>query len=981
MWGEVNNSRNKIKSVYFSLVSFDENNFIDFVLGNFNVGVTYSILLKLKYHKVSEEGGSDVVCYGMGGKQIGFVLSDINDIDSIKLLYKDFKNIVSSFINWYNVDEIEFIQVLYITITSNPKLKLSNINKISLNKEFVIIKEVKTNYSSRYLPLTTDLSYFGVYLTSNHWSSYVDLINTQKSMLKKDLLGLGDIDSMYLYNNEYLIVNYKIVTNDILIGFRRGIYNAISGVFYIEVEDYIGDIKHSNIFTRKIGKTSVSVKNGNVDGIEVCKELYPIRYISKNYKAASNPFIGVIDLETFKDVDGYNKIYALGFHVGEQEPYIFYLKKNESSDSLLLRCFDVLLTSKYNGYTFYMHNFGGYDAPFIIKILYEANLKKGFEYFKLSHVIRDSKILKLGIEIEKEITAKPKAKSKVKSKSNKEVKKQLTVDKTDKKSVVKVRIKIVDSLNLLNDKLYELSLSFGVPITKGLFPHEFVSRDTLNYIGNTPSIDYWGNGLTSDEFNKLYKEDWNFKDECINYLKRDLISLYDIMEIFNKYIFINYGIQMTDSITISRLALNIFMSIYLKDSKIPVIKQNVYNDIKQAYYGGITEVYKPYGANIYYYDVNSLYPFASLNSMPGLSCTYIEKYNCNLDTLFGYFYCEIETSDNYLGLLPVVRDFELIMPVGRWKGWYFSEELKFAKINGYKIKVIKGYNFNRVDNVFNDYVKDLYKVKANNTGSIKIIAKSLLNNLLGRFGMDFNKPITKIVNEEEFDFINSTCKVKSYDMITDNHYMITFDNEISSKICYSHGLDYIKALNSKSIYTNEKDREFNDVSLTTAAAVTAYARVFMSRVKLDIINKGGEIFYSDTDSIATNIPLDKKFVGDDIGQFKLEFEVIEGYFISSKLYCLITKNPKKPVVIKSKGALKSSLNLTHFEKMYKGVDIKADKNNTTINYKKGSVDIQQGKVELSYNSYKKREKIYKSGKWVDTKPLLYNQENNIPDKK
>ena len=46
----------------------------------------------------------------------------------------------------------------------------------------------------------------------------------------------------------------------------------------------------------------------------------------------------------------------------------------------------------------------------------------------------------------------------------------------------------------------------------------------------------------------------------------------------------------------------------------------MYNDIKQAYYGGITEVYKPYGENFYYYDVNSLYPFASLNDMPGLSC-------------------------------------------------------------------------------------------------------------------------------------------------------------------------------------------------------------------------------------------------------------------------------------------------------------------------------------------------------------------------
>lgn len=125
---------------------------------------------------------------------------------------------------------------------------------------------------------------------------------------------------------------------------------------------------------------------------------------------------------------------------------------------------------------------------------------------------------------------------------------------------------------------------------------------------------------------------------------------------------------MTDSLTISRLALNIFLKKYLKDYKLPVIKQNMYKYIKQSYFGGITEVYKPYGEALYYYDVNSLYPYASLNSMPGYNCTYIERSDSNIDTLFGFYYCEIETTDNYLGLLPIHRDFELIMPNGKWYG-------------------------------------------------------------------------------------------------------------------------------------------------------------------------------------------------------------------------------------------------------------------------------------------------------------------------
>jgi hypothetical protein len=139
------------------------------------------------------------------------------------------------------------------------------------------------------------------------------------------------------------------------------------------------------------------------------------------------------------------------------------------------------------------------------------------------------------------------------------------------------------------------------------------------------------------------------------------------MNTFNKYVYKNYGVQMTDCITISRLALNIYFKNYMKNHKIPIISLSMYNDIKKGYFGGLTEVYKPYGKDLYYYDVNSLYPFAALNPMPGLNCIYVEnvipeKYS---KELFGFYYCEVETNDDYLGLLPVHSNFELTMPNGK----------------------------------------------------------------------------------------------------------------------------------------------------------------------------------------------------------------------------------------------------------------------------------------------------------------------------
>ena len=47
--------------------------------------------------------------------------------------------------------------------------------------------------------------------------------------------------------------------------------------------------------------------------------------------------------------------------------------------------------------------------------------------------------------------------------------------------------------------------------------------------------------------------------------------------------------------------------------------------------------------------------------------------------------------------------------------------------------------------------------------------------------------------------------------------------------------------------------------------------------------------YMDTDSIVTDIELPEHLVGKGLGQFKLEYDIKEAYFISSKTYCLVFK--------------------------------------------------------------------------------------------
>lgn len=459
----------------------------------------------------------------------------------------------------------------------------------------------------------------------------------------------------------------------------------------------------------------------------------------------------------------------------------------------------------------------------------------------------------------------------------------------------------------------------------------------------------------------------------------DLISLYEIIKKANHKLFLTYNVQMTNSLTISGIALELYLKDYY-NKNIPLItNKTVYNDIKLGYYGGITEVYKPYGENLYYYDVNSLYPYVALNDMVGSKCQrleYFSKENIDLSNLFGFFYCTVKAPlDNYLGLLPVrEKSRGLISPVGNWQGWYFSEEIKFAIENGYEINIVKGYNFDRVKGVFDNYVRDIYKQKSNaKTSTDKTLAKSLLNNLLGRFGLDINKPTTEIVDYDKYQEISTTRTIKSEKYITSDTLLISYINEINKEVCENFNIDVVKAVD-KYQSNSGKDTVYDNVSIAISAAITAYARIHITKIKLDIIKLGGSLYYSDTDSIVTDINLPKHMVDSKaIGLLKLEYNIDKAYFISNKTYCLRLKDGS--TVIKAKGVDSSKLTYENFIQMYNNNNVVASKLSSEKSYEFGYVTLVNKQVILNPNCYQKRIKVFNKGLWQDTKPIILGDSN------
>jgi hypothetical protein len=154
-----------------------------------------------------------------------------------------------------------------------------------------------------------------------------------------------------------------------------------------------------------------------------------------------------------------------------------------------------------------------------------------------------------------------------------------------------------------------------------------------------------------------------------------------------------------------------------------------------------------------------------------------------------------------------------------------------------------------------------------------------MNSLYGRFGMDPVFEHHEFVDENQKDNIldknNVSLSVKDLKELDNSKYLISY-----SKI---EGEDMI--------FKNKRA----NVSISIASAITAYARIFMAKHKN---NPNYKIFYTDTDSIFTDKPIESNLIGSKLGQFKLEYVFKEAIFLAPKVYGGITGEGKEITKVK-----------------------------------------------------------------------------------
>jgi hypothetical protein len=501
-----------------------------------------------------------------------------------------------------------------------------------------------------------------------------------------------------------------------------------------------------------------------------------------------------------------------------------------------------------------------------------------------------------------------------------------------------------------NNVIYEVSLKkYNIRIRDSLL----LIPTSLASIGETFCTVNKKDDFKYDDITEIYyKDKKKVIDLCIN----DCKVLKEGFTNFSSLIENEFDIKLHSQLSLPSLSFNIFKNKFYNQDDHPISK-NPYNEdlfIRESYVGGISEVFKPYLKNGYCYDANSLYPFAMMkNKFPVGKGKFVSGNSIDINNFIGFIECEVIADKEY-NFLPYRDDKRgLITPTGKWRSVYFHAEIIKAIELGYQIKFLKGFKYEKEEYIFKNFVNNLYEIRKNSkTKAMNNISKLILNSLYGRFGMKIFTESTKFISSKDI------YKLKKLYEITNIHYL---GNDV-------YTVNVIKkSKNDLELYRNSIDTE---TAVQIASAVTSYARIYM----YDFKNiKENECYYTDTDSIFLEKKLDKKFLGVDLGEFKLEYEFIEAYFIAPKVYYIKISDSVDKIVVK--GLKKSEFNKENLIEVFKKVvnnelfDFSVNRTNIfKRNLLKLITYIQKSQIIFNF-PFNKRVKIIKENKWVDTKAL------------
>lgn len=512
-----------------------------------------------------------------------------------------------------------------------------------------------------------------------------------------------------------------------------------------------------------------------------------------------------------------------------------------------------------------------------------------------------------------------------------------------------------DSYKILPLSLKALSKGFDVECGKLDLWEEIKKYYDYDYESESDYVEktHKGNWEEYCKENLIYTDLVDFLDRCdinnelfLRYLGYDVISLYQILQKLMELLSLSES-EFVKVKSTSSLSRSVFKNGYggkefrhdgnmKTDFEMLCKYQWLKNPeaeefVRAGYYGGRTEVFKMrLDGHAYHYDYNSIYPSMMTSGAEypiGKPRLYDEKpavaeneWNQWLENRIGlgFLHCDVYVPEQNVPPLPCKMG-KLAFPCGHIYGVWTFEELEYA-IKECGVVITQFYGvciFDETYPVFENFVDTFadLKVQASIDGNIALrtICKLLLNTGYGYTGMSRE----------------GKTQLRPYSEISKYEYIRWGDEE----------LGYIEVdSNIKATYIQPQ----------IAAYVTSRARIALHKA-LKYCAEQGEIYYCDTDSVVTSVPLPTEWCDDNaLHKWKLEAEPIAGLFLKPKVYT--EKFPSGENEVKFKGVTKDTqktLSFDYYEWLY---DMMA-------NSKEEKVLVENKKVVLRSIMYHIKKKI------------------------
>jgi len=233
------------------------------------------------------------------------------------------------------------------------------------------------------------------------------------------------------------------------------------------------------------------------------------------------------------------------------------------------------------------------------------------------------------------------------------------------------------------------------------------------------------------------------------------------------------------------------------------------------------------------------------------------------------------------------------------------------------------------------------------------VAKLLMNSLYGRFGMRDEFHQIRVLSIKEFNkFISLVGNLNlTRDIIKlDEHFLVQ---------------------------TDQTSNQTRNINIAIAAAITAHARIFMSKFKN---HPNLKLFYTDTDSIHCNLSPDQMMKlfprmvsSTGLGKLKLESVAKRAIYLAPKCYILETISGE--TICKVKGLTQAVVtNFNEFEQLLvKDSFIKKTQTKWYKSLSEGTIRVLEQTYTLQ-QTHNKRELVYADNKLIGTRPYVINPE-------